>query len=389
MLGMAIGALSHLPDLICLSHLRWSFVYQRPQHLMSRYGRVGRVFFVEEPVYDDSPSPRLVMEPHGGVVVVVPHLPAGFTRDQTIAAQRLLLNELIVDRRVGRFILWYYTPAALAFSDELRPALVVYDCMDELAAFKGAAVDLPRLEQRLMRRADVVFTGGHALYEAKRGLHANIHAVPSSVDVEHFAKARDAVEDPADQAFLATPRLGFFGVLDERLDITLLDGVAESRPDWQLILIGPVVKIDPAELPQRSNIHYLGPKSYSELPHYIAGWDVALLLFARNAATRHISPTKTPEYLAAGKPVVSTSIPDVVRTYGARDLVRIADTVPDFVAACAEALAEAPEPRQRRADFFLRGLSWDHSWAHTAALIASALNKQPAAPPSADIPLRA
>jgi UDP-galactopyranose mutase len=381
---------SPLPVLICLSHLRWSFVYQRPQHLMARYAKVGRVFFVEEPVRDACSSPRMAVVPHGAVLVAVPHIPATFDQDETLDAQRTLLNELIRSHAVSNFILWYYTPAALPYSDHLSPDFVVYDCMDELAAFKGAARDLPALERRLMSRAGLVFTGGQALYEAKRRLHPNVHAVPSSVDVEHFASARQIAADPDDQALIPRPRLGFFGVLDERLDIPLLDGVAETRPDWQLVMIGPVVKIDWADLPRRPNIHYLGAKTYAELPRYIAGWDVATLLFARNAATRYISPTKTPEYLAAGKPVVSTSIADVVRTYGARDLVRIGDSVAEFVAACHDAMTEAPEARRRRADFFLRGMSWDHTWARTATLLASALNgavRTPAA--TSDYPLGA
>ena len=222
----------------------------------------------------------------------------------------------------------------------------------------------------------MVFTGGQSLYEAKQHQHHNIHPLPSSVDVDHFATARRCKEDPADQAGIPHPRLGFFGVLDERLDIPLLRGIADARPDWQLVMIGPVVKIDPNELPQRPNIHYLGPKNYTELPRYIAGWDVALLLFARNDATRFISPTKTPEYLAAGKPVVSTSIRDVVSPYGEKGLVRIADAVPDFVAACEGALTERPEARRAKADAFLSNMSWDRTWGKTAMLIKAALDRE-------------
>jgi UDP-galactopyranose mutase len=200
--------------------------------------------------------------------------------------------------------------------------------------------------------------------------------LPSSVDVDHFATARRCKEDPADQAGIAHPRLGFFGVLDERLDIPLLAGIAEAKPDWQFVMIGPVVKIDPADLPKRANIHYLGPKSYTELPRYIAGWDVALLLFARNEATRYISPTKTPEYLAAGKPVVSTSIRDVVNPYGESGLVRIADAAPEFVAACEGALAESPGARRARADNFLRNTSWDRTWSKTALLLKAVLDRE-------------
>ena len=183
----------------------------------------------------------------------------------------------------------------------------------------------------MLARADLVFTGGQSLYEAKRGQHPRVFAFPSSVDAAHFARARRATDDPADQAAIPHPRLGFFGVIDERMDLDLLAAIADARPDWHLVIIGPVVKVDPASYRERANIHYLGKKDYQELPGYLAGWDVALLPFAINESTRFISPTKTPEYLAAGKPVVSTPIRDVVRPYGMRGLVHIAATADDFV----------------------------------------------------------
>jgi UDP-galactopyranose mutase len=245
--------------------------------------------------------------------------------------------------------------------------------MDELSGFAGAPAELRALETELLRRADVVFTGGQSLYEAKRHTHANIHAFPSSVDVEHFAQARRIASDPEDQAPLPRPRLGFFGVIDERMDLELLAGVADARPSWQIVMLGPVVKIDPASLPRRSNIHYLGAKTYQQLPYYIAGWDVALLPFARNEATRYISPTKTPEYLAAGKPVVSTSIRDVIRPYAHKGLARIADTVDGFVDACEAALIEDATARLRDADVFLRQTSWDGTWARMRRLVDAIL----------------
>jgi glycosyltransferase involved in cell wall biosynthesis len=366
-------AVSSDADLICLSHLRWNFVFQRPQHLMSRYAVTRRVYFVEEPVFSESSSSATVtIEAHGGLIVVVPRLPSRFTAQQIIAAQRSLLNQLMLDERIERYVLWYYTPTALRFSDHLAPETIVYDCMDELAAFKDADPELPALERGLFRRAHLVLTGGHSLYEAKKHAHHNIHSIPSSVDVEHFATARRMTDEPDDQRHIPHPRLGFFGVLDERLDTHLLAGIADARPDWQLVMLGPVVKIDPADLPRRPNIHYLGPKSYAELPRYIARWDVALILFARNDATRFISPTKTPEYLAAGRPVVSTSIRDVVSPYGEMGLVRIADAVPDFVTACAAALAEDAATRRARADVYLRNTSWDRTWSKTALLLKAA-----------------
>jgi UDP-galactopyranose mutase len=360
---------NHAPDLICLSHLRWNFVFQRPQHLMTRCAADRRVFFVEEPIYGDGP-PRLDLDRTDGVTVVVPHLPDGADADEDV---RDLLNELIRTEDIRRYVLWYYTPMALGFTAHLAPEAIVYDCMDELSAFAHAPVELKLREAELLRRAHVMFTGGQSLYEAKRHAHANVHPFPSSVDVAHFARARRINADPPDQAAIARPRLGFFGVIDERMDIDLLAGVAQARPDWQLVLLGPIVKIDPASLPKGSNIHYLGSKTYQELPDYIAGWDVALLPFARNEATRFISPTKTPEYLAAGRPVVSTSIKDVVRPYADQGLVRIADTVDEFVAACAAALEENAAERLRKADVFLRQTSWDGTWARMRSLLDGAL----------------
>jgi UDP-galactopyranose mutase len=361
---------SNLHDLICLSHLRWNFVFQRPQHLLTRCAKERRVFFIEEPVWCEDTIPRFDLQQSHGVTVAVPHLPRGGDSE---ALLRELVDELRVTQAIHRYVLWYYTPMAWAFTRHLSPDAVVYDCMDELSSFANAPAELQQREAELLSRADVVFTGGYSLYEAKRHTHPNIHPFPSSVDVEHFAQARQISSDPADQAAIPHPRFGFFGVIDERMDLELLDGIAAARPSWHFVMLGPVVKIDPAGLPHRSNIHYLGGKSYDELPNYIAGWDVALLPFARNDATRYISPTKTPEYLAAGKPVVSTSIRDVVRPYAHKGLVRIADTIDGFVDACEAALAEDAVARRRDADAFLRHTSWDGTWAQMRRLVDSIL----------------
>jgi UDP-galactopyranose mutase len=366
-----------LPDLVCLSHLRWDFVYQRPQHLLTRYAQERRVFYIEEPVFDNGSMHLHVSQRDCGVQVVVPHLPEGLQSEVALeAVQREMVDRLFKERAIHDCVLWYYTPMALPFTRHLKPLATVYDCMDELSAFKGAAPALKEREAELFRRADLVFTGGQSLYEAKRTQHHAVYAFPSSIDHAHFAKARTLSVEPDDQAGLPHPRLGFFGVIDERLDIELLDSVAAGRPDWQLVMIGPVVKIDPASLPRRQNIHYLGGKSYQELPAYLAGWDVALLPFARNASTRFISPTKTPEYLAAGKPVVSTSIRDVVQPYGELGLVRIADTTTEFVRATEAALAERQSQSEllARVDAFLAHNSWDKTWSQMAHLVEGAVN---------------
>ncbi len=370
--GNNVMETGHLPDLVCFSHLRWNFVFQRPQHLLSRFARERRVFFFEEPIYDRK-QPRLhVTRSPEGVWVAVPHLPEGLDEQQSMAMQRALLDEMLTRHDVKRFVSWYYTPMALPFTRHLEPLAEVYDCMDELSAFRGAPPALLHREAELLKLADVVFTGGQSLYEAKRDRHPNVYAFPSSVDVAHFATARGSMEEPADQASIPHPRLGFFGVVDERMDLELLAAVADARPDWQLIIIGPVVKIDPASLPRRPNLHFLGGKKYQELPTYLASWDVALMPFARNESTRFISPTKTPEYLAAGKPVVSTSIRDVVRPYGEQDLVRIADAPADFVRACEEALAENRAMWLPRVDAHLATMSWDSTWSQMKALLDAA-----------------
>jgi glycosyltransferase involved in cell wall biosynthesis len=361
-------------DVICLSHLRWGFVFQRPNHLMSRCARERRVFFFEEPTYDAEQSHLAVTQVAPNLYSAVPRLPASLAADP-VSAQRAALAELCATYGIENPLLWFYTPMALAFAEDLPCALTIYDCMDELSAFHGAPPELCEMESKLLDRADLVFTGGHSLYEAKRSRHGNVHAMPSSVDAAHFYQARLPTFEPADQAPIAYPRLGFFGVIDERMDLELIDRVAREQPDWQLVMLGPVVKIDPEALPRRPNIHYLGQKKYEELPAYISGWHVALMPFALNEATRFISPTKTLEYMAGGRPIVSTAIRDVVTPYGEEGLVRIAGHG-DFVAAIEDALAESVGTRRAQMDEFLAETSWDKTWAQMSELIAEALGPQ-------------
>ncbi|MES2137323.1 MAG: glycosyltransferase family 1 protein [Pseudomonadota bacterium] len=365
--------------LICFSHLRWNFVFQRPQHLMSRFAREMDVIFWEEPIDIDRRETAFLQVREApdasGVRVVVPHLPSGMPEAAREAALKRLLDAHLASLR-GALVAWYYTPMMLPFSKHITPDVTVYDAMDELSKFKFAPDHLLGLEQELIDRADVVFTGGSSLYEAKRDRHHNVHCFASSVDRAHFAKARSRQFDPADQEELQRPRLGFYGVIDERFDTALLDKVAEMRADWSFVMVGPVVKISEDELPKRPNIHYLGSKTYTELPAYLAGWDVALMPFAMNESTEFISPTKTPEYLAGGKPVVSTPVRDVVRTYGALEGVKIASTADEFVAACERALELSRSPESgwlAAADLMLSATSWDTVQARMAGLVADLL----------------
>ncbi|WP_254738060.1 glycosyltransferase family 1 protein [Alsobacter ponti] len=344
--------------------MRWDFVWQRPQHLLSRAARTYRVIVFEEPIVEAIAEPRLDMAAKGGgVTVATPVLPEGLSERGTMAAQRKLLDAMLAETGQPS-ALWYYSPMAMAFSSHLTAKVVVYDCMDELTAFKNAPVLLPLMERRLFKQADLVFTGGVSLYEAKKGRHRSVHAFPSSIDAAHFARARrEGREDPADQASIPHPRLGFFGVIDERMDVELVAEAAGLRPDWHFVMLGPVVKIDPASLPRRDNIHWLGGKDYQRLPDYLAGWDVGIMPFALNEATRFISPTKTPEFLAAGAPVVSTAIRDVVRPYGDNGLVEIADGPRDFVDKAAMLMERPREAWLAKVDRHLAAGSWDKTWA--------------------------
>jgi UDP-galactopyranose mutase len=362
-------------DLVCFSHLRWNFVYQRPQHLMSRCARERRVFFVEEPDYADAPAHMKMEKDPSGVTVVKPSLPPGLSEEETDAALRTLVDQFFAEE-INDYILWYYTPMMLNFSRHLEPALTVYDCMDELSLFKGAPARLQDLEKELLDRADLVFTGGQTLYESKRSGHDNVYLFPSSIDAPHFERARKAQADPDDQAGIHHPRLGFFGVIDERMDLELLHGLAQARPDWHLVILGPVVKIDPEGLPKLPNIHYLGMKTYAQLPGYLANWDVTLLPFALNDSTRFISPTKIPEYLAGGKPVVSTPIRDVINPYGKQKLVSIAATADEFVTAIEGILRMEKDERASwltRVDQQLSQNSWNYTWKRMMTLIESSM----------------
>jgi UDP-galactopyranose mutase len=364
------------PLLLCFSHLRWDFVFQRPQHLLTRAARDHEVIFFEEPLYRAGATPRLDLhETPEGVTVAVPLLPEGLKGAAAAAAQRALLDGLLAPEAGRPMIAWFYTPMALEFATHLRPDVTVYDCMDELSAFRGAPPRMLEMERALLARADLVFTGGRSLYEAKRNRHPRVSCFPSSIDAAHFAAARTPQPAPADQEGIPGPRIGFFGVVDERMDIELVGALAAARPDWSLVMIGPVVKIDPESLPRLPNIHWLGGRRYAELPRYLAGWDAGFMPFARNESTRFISPTKTPEFLAAGLPVVSTPITDVIRDWGPREgaegLVEIAAEPVGFAAALQQVLDRPRAAWLKRVDRRLAQLSWDRTWAEMQGLIAT------------------
>lgn len=361
------------------SHLRWNFVYQRPQHLLSRLAARHPVAFIEEPELDLK-GPRWERStPQPNVTVYRPRTPVrapGFHPKQ-LPVLETLIGELRTELGDTNLLAWLYTPMALPVARALAPDAVVYDCMDELSLFHGAPPELVSHEADLLKYADLMFTGGPSLFRAKQSRHPNVHCFPSSVDAAHFSLADGEgrrVSEAEDQAELPHPRLGFYGVIDERLDLEIVDRMAQAHPDWQLVLVGPVVKIDPERLPRRPNIHYFSQRSYDQLPHYLAGWDVCLLPFARNDATRFISPTKTLEYMAAELPIVSTPITDVAEPYG--DIVYLGATPEEFLAACETALASRPEERAGRTAQMrkvLAGTSWEVTVAAMGKLLDQAM----------------
>lgn len=371
---------SAMPTIIVFSHLRWSFVYQRPQHLLSRLASRYRVIFMEEPVPGAAEDVLEQLQPTPNVQVLRPHVTSsasGF-HDDLLPVLKSQLARFIREQGIDDYLVWFYTPMALPLASELQPRAVIYDCMDELSAFKNAPRQLIQRENALYQQADLVLTGGPSLYRSKRERHPNVHCFASSVDAAHFAlvpmSADGAVQDHPAQASLARPRLGYCGVIDERIDLALIAALADAHPEWQLVMVGPVVKIAPQSLPQRPNIHWLGQQSYEDLPQLMAGWDVCLLPFALNEATRFISPTKTLEYMAAGQPCVSTRIRDVAEPYG--HVVAIADSTAEFITACEALLAESPDEKARRNDV-MKDIVSCTSWAATAQAIHELIQALP------------
>jgi len=364
------------------SHLRWDFVWQRPQQILSRMAEHAPVLFIEEPIFlDDVPDPRLdITVPFANVFRAIPHLPGALRDDDDAATAivRSLAQDAIACRLSGLFanpIHWFYSPAtASAMLGAFNEIAVVYDCMDELAQFRFANPDLPRRERLLLANADVVFTGGRKLYEAKRRFHRNVHFFGCGVDVAHFGKAcLEETEIPADIANLPKPIYGYFGVVDERIDYELIEMLAAHNPAASVVIVGPVVKVDPAGLPTGHNIHWLGKREYDVLPNYVKGFDVCLMPFALSEATEFINPTKTLEYMAARKPIVSTAVADVVRNF--TPIVRIAKSSTEFVRLATRAARNPDLVLLAEGVRKAASASWENIVASMQTLIAAAIDE--------------
>jgi UDP-galactopyranose mutase len=358
----------HRAILLCFSHLRWGFVWQRPQHLLSRAARRYRVLMFEEAhVRSDVETPYLSRTAtKDGIEIIAPHLPAGGDESANAAMVQRVLRRFLLELDEPPAVLWYYSPAALDFSRWLDADLIIYDCMDQLSAFKGASPRLGELEQELFRTADLVTCGGRTLYQDKRAYHPNTHLFPSSIDASHFSRARALSKQRAANKHLV---LGYFGVIDERLDLQLIADLARLRPEWTIEMIGPVAKIDPSSRPNLPNIAWTGQVDYANLPERLAAWDVGFMPFAMNEATRYISPTKTPEFLAAGVPVVSTPVRDVVTPYGDAGLVEVAEDARSLAEAVEHVLRRPYSPWLASVDAVIATMSWDQTFEKMHALM--------------------
>jgi len=370
-------------DLVCFSHQRWNFVYQRPQHLLSRFSRFFRIFYIEDPIFHANSDRYDITLESDNIALVVPHLQHGHNHPDVNERLESLLVALFQEEGILDYIFWYCSPSSISVSRSFRPRLAIYDCMEEFSRNRFASREIQLQETELLSIADLVFTSGYSLYESKKKLHPRVYPFPNSIDKDHFLHARHISFDPPDQQAIPHVRIGYYGVIDERMDMPLLERVSRLRPHWRFILVGPVVNIDPDMLPNFHNIYYLGSKLYGDLPHYLAGWDIAMIPFIRNESTRFINPAKTPEYLAAGKPVISTPINDVIRYYGNKGLVKIAGTPEEFVRVAEEELNMSAEDRNRwqeKVDDFLDTNSWDKISAEMLKLIRALLASREAKP---------
>ena len=370
--------------IVVFSHLRWGFVWQRPQQFLSRFAKKHQILFVEEPFFDRPEGSEPEVTYHRvmpNVTVACPHVPGSWNRNPQLPQKlreftRTAIDHMNEDGTFDKPLLWYYSPMDSAWSlGYFENRGVVYDSMDELSQFTGAPRALVDNENRLMDYADVVFAGGYELSLKKKKRHDNVHFFGCGVEYSHFSQAQEASTTiPPDIDFMDRPILGWFGVVDERVDYNMVGEMARQRPNWCFAMVGPVVKVDPNLLPHFPNLYWLGQRDYSVLPNYCKAFDICMMSFAINAATEYINPTKALEYLATGRPVISTPVKDVVRQYS--DLVDIVKTPEEFIAAAERALKDPPRDRIQRGIEKAKECSWETTVSTMQNIIKEAIGKK-------------
>ncbi len=337
-------------DMIVFCHLRWDFVFQRPQHLINRLSQSYKILMVEEPIVYAEGEKYTAHIKHitDRITVLQPRVDT-INEIGDVIKKHLSSNTIPIG--------WFYSAAFVPVFEKIKFCKIIYDCMDELALFKGASQQLISQEKELILKADLVFTGGKSLYESKRHFKTSTYCFPSSVDREHFDIANKNAEVPNEIAYLPKPIIGYYGVIDERIDYLLLEETARENPDCSFVMIGPLAKITAEELPQNPNLYFLGMRDYNQLPAYLGSFDIAMMPFAMNDATKYISPTKTLEYMAGGKPVISTPVHDVVRDYN--HCVKIIKNAGDFKSAIKSFIADEDKSYLKAYSSVLDATSWD------------------------------
>lgn len=365
-------------DIVAFSHLRWDYVYQRPQQILERFGKKHKVLFIEEQI------PHVSLHGIPNIVEVSKNITALQPR---IHHENFLKEyEELLDKYLPRFgikdpVLWFYGPGFEKLAEKVEHTAIVYDCMDEHSAFKNAYSEgLIKNERNLLAKADIVFTGGKSLFEAKKEFVKNIHCFPSSVDIAHFQKALEKdTKVPKDLLSIKKPVVAYYAVIDERADLELIAEIADLMPKYSFVMIGPVAegKVNINDLPKRENIYWMGGKPYDQLPNYLKGFDICMMPFALNQATKFISPTKTLEYMAALKPIISTPVYDVARDYS--EMVSIVTNAKEFKEAVEYYLNEPKDKKDKRVELqkeVLKKTSWDQTANQMEDLILEAISKK-------------
>lgn len=391
-------------DIISFGDMQWDGPWMSRHHIVSRLARTSRVINVSPPLYiRDLLKGR---KDHSQTLLqVAPNLwqyqpPWFLPRTHRRRAARLLetLQALHLRRTWSRLgfrapIYYVWHPSYLGLLNRLPRSFTCYHCYDKYSAFSGVTdpAQVTRSEEGLAEKADLILATSRALADdlvEMSGKYA--HYVPHGVDYDFIEKATGRDQTPDDMQQIPRPRIGYTGRINSKVDLALLDAVAASRPDWSFVLVGPLDS-RPLELlkiferiQSRPNVYVLGNKPRHEVPVYIAAVDVGMICYRTDMWVRYGNPLKMYEYLACGKPVVAT---DIGSTRELSEMVHIASTPDEWVAAIESCLRLDNEEARARRREFARANSWDSRVEHISRLIARALqNANPTASPVTDPP---
>lgn len=365
--------------IVCLSSTRWSFLWQRPQQIMSRLCARHDILYVDPPFPVAEEQVRGISNDESGTLIVKnlqtindalqifrPLEISRFSYPDLDSNELLKMNQELLQCQIQKALfqlgwqhplLWLYDPRNVNLVDQLNPCGVIYDCVDSFRSFSWSHPHVSIWEEALVDRADVVLATSRALYQERLRKNRYTFLVPNAADYKHFSPWQ-GYEKPADITAISRPRLGFIGAIYEWVDLELLQVIADKSPAWNLVLIGP--KQHGLQLPERSNIHWLGQRGYAELPAYVHSFDVALIPFLVNETTQHANPIKFWEYLAAGKPVVSTLLPEIPDVPG---VVWRSENHSMFCNHCAQALELVQHPLSRNKIITkARAIAYANSW---------------------------